>query len=418
MSRLVRKALVLAAVQIASGTEAAPTPELDAVLVSEPEYSVDPEVLEREFVKGTLSPNPLLMGRKLAMLKFSVEVRGNGRQHSGEAVDVARLARLMRGSGFELTSGDSHSFVAPDFSNPESSPEVELVHAGPVTLTKPILYTITVSTAGASGAAEVIVSSNSVDDTPNPAPVILTSGTVLTLGTKGGDVTPTWDGDLTVGQRWRVLVAPAGTVAMPISDDMESITLHYYQDGLLHKITDAQGTFSLNAEAGKFASMEFTFTGKFHKPTDTPLPDVDTVKYEQTIPPKVEFANLTYQSNSDLIVNDFTFEIANSVSPRPSVNHEDGFHSSRVTERKPVGGFTPEAELEGTVAFWADMADSKRRTFYAKIGNKPGNTVAIFAPSVQTNRLGYGDREGILTYDVGLAFSGNKGDDEVAFLFV
>ena len=47
---LTRKALLLAKRETVAGVDAVPTAALDSVLVNDPEFSVDPNVLEREFV--------------------------------------------------------------------------------------------------------------------------------------------------------------------------------------------------------------------------------------------------------------------------------------------------------------------------------------------------------------------------------
>lgn len=418
--RLSKKALALFKKQVSPGVDPIPSPLTDAVMITDPEYSVDPEVLKREFLTATLTPNPILLGRKLAMLKFKVEMKGNGKQHSGLVADACMVARMLEPCAFKLTgydSADPFAMIVPDFDNSALMPATVAAHAGPITLTEPVVYTVEVTTGGASGTANVTITSNSPHDVPAGGQVVLTSGTPINLGTKGGTLELTWTGNALLGSKWRVCVAPQGVVAVPVSDNFDLGTLYYYQDGMLHKIIDAMGTVSLSGEAGKFASFEFTFTGKYSDPVDVAFPAVDDIKYETPLPPVVENSNLTWGSNTTLIVNDYSFDLAGEITPRPSVNHKDGFYGMRFTARTPKGGFNPEAELEASQPFWSDMAAAKRRQFFTKIGATSGNIIGMFLGSAQTDTLGYGDRDGISTYEVGLALSGVKGDDEAIFIF-
>src|SRR6266487_2642706 len=99
--RLMRRTLVLAKVESTPGTDAAPTPAADAILVASPSYETDLQILQRDFVRADLSPIGIQVGRKLAHMKFGVELRGNGLQQDG-ATDP-KIGRLLQGCGFSRT---------------------------------------------------------------------------------------------------------------------------------------------------------------------------------------------------------------------------------------------------------------------------------------------------------------------------
>lgn len=418
-----RKSLVLAKGEGTPGVDAAPTQALDALLVMNPQYSADPKLLQREFVTPFLSPNPALVGRKLAKLKFEVEVRGNGKQNSGVLTDAPMLTRLMNACGYSLAAmATAAAMIFPavaDYDNPASSPLVAWADGAALpTVTVPVLYTIAVTTGGASGTAQVrVTSNNTTEDNPSATPVVLTSGSPLSLGTKGSSVTPAWTGNLTVGQKWRVLVCPKGVMAQPNSASSQTITLYHYTDGLLWKITNAQGTMSMKAPAGDLATLTFEFTGQYNAPVDMALPTSPV--YETTLPSQVELATLTYGSNNGLVVSEFDFDAGIKISPRSDVNSTDGYNGVRITDRETAGSFKPEAELEANASFWSDFAAGKTRTFFAKVGTVPGNIVGLYGPSVQSQGINPGDKDGILEYDIKLSYTrGPVGDDEVYFLFV
>lgn len=112
---LTRKALLLAKIESTPGTDALPVPSLDAIQVIDPDFALDPNVLEREIVSPDLSPHEHVIGRKLTTMTFTVECKSNGSAQSGDlSADEPRLARLLRGCGYELLDASGSVDFAGD----------------------------------------------------------------------------------------------------------------------------------------------------------------------------------------------------------------------------------------------------------------------------------------------------------------
>lgn len=63
---------------------------------------------------------------------------------------------------------------------------------------------------------------------------------------------------------------------LPVSENFERIALHYYLDGVFHKILDARGTVSFDLTAKGIPFMRFRFMGVYLPITDGTNPtDVD-----------------------------------------------------------------------------------------------------------------------------------------------
>lgn len=521
---LTRKALILAKAQTAAGTDPSPTPTEDAVLVSNPEFSIDPNILERDFVNPSISPFEHVVGRKLAQLTFTTELKGNGTENLGQVVtNEPKLARLLLGCGYLLSNasglmsfttdvasdddftittedGADHGFITGDgpvqfFANGGTLPtgvsedtdywiirkdetsfavatsrsnalagtevditgdasgdvqiqtvrQVSRVNKDPANSSSepsdlafyrgliegasgpgngvfegkdsPVLYTIEVTTGGASGVAGITITGNNddEDDLSGASEATVTSGTQFELGSSDVWITMEWTGDLVQGDKYRVLVCPDGIVALPTSDCTNILTFYFYEDGLLYKILDAQGTFTIDATAGNYATVEFTFTGQYVAPSDADLPTNEV--FEDTLPQQVELGLLTFGSNVSLKVEQWTLDQANNVVPRPDINNSDGFSGVRISERNPSGGFDPEAELVATEDFWGDFANARAKVFTARVGTAVGNQIVLYGPKVQTNDISFADRDGIRVFDHGLMFRRQNGDDEVQFYF-
>lgn len=526
---LTRRAVVQAAMETTYG-QAATVGADDGVLVSEPTFTVDPSVLERDFTRDSLSQTPHIIGRKIASMEFSTELRGNGKQNSGDPNDAAIITRLFRACGYELT-GKTDPWVKGVFDIGDHANQVAwAVNATQADNTDVICYFLEVVTPGASGVAEIAITSDTAGEgssgtpavkatgsiefsgQPDPSSTItlngvtitfvssspstneveigldlsetlgnllsllqgstnpdltvatysisggdtleieyntagsagnaytlavhadsnatpsgatlsggadgtngevVTSGSDINIGTHGLILTPTFTGELALGQKWVVWLMPAGLSLDPVSDNFESITLVMYKDGVKHVMPGAFGTFEIEATAGEYARVNWTFTGIWQDPEDAAMP---TPNYERTLPSQVELARLRV-GGFYAIVEQFTFDQANDIQVRPDVSSGEGYIGTRIVSRAPEGGINPEADLVANNDFWGQLARAERMPFQMRVGHQPGNTVWFIAPGVQYTGLTYADRNGILTYDAGLRFPAYSSDDELCIFW-
>lgn len=513
--RLTRKALVLAKIESTYGTDPTPSVLTDAVLVSDPDYSVDPVVLERNFVREDMSPLGTVIGRKLASLSFGMEFRSNGLTNSGSTGDAAILGRLLRSCGYAETGMTGNGTVDPVVAATTNTNDPTWAEAGSNAATGVSRYRITCVLGGASTTAKLRVTGGinvrdtsvlsrhdvvasvyrydgttptitaTVNDTDplavdvtiggvfqagdvvridvngnryerttvsgdtdltgvadgiatlinahalivcnNTAAVVnitytgagagstITSGsTALTLGESAMTLTPTWTGNLTLGDYWEVYVYPTGIKYEPVSSGFESITLYAYFDGLLHKLHGCYGTFSIDATAGNYATINFTFTGSYEDPVNRDVPS--GVVHESSLPAIVELARCTLD-NFQPVVNAFTFDQNNNIVVRPDVSSDEGYIGTRLTARDPQGGIDPESVYENEFSFWDNFDESTYMEFNMKIGQTAGNRIFFVGRNCQFTGLTYGNRDDIRTYDAGIRFARWQGNDETVFCF-
>lgn len=426
---LTRKATFLFGIEAQAGVNPGLDENTHAVEVVAPDYTTDVSLLQRDFVSNDLSPFEDRIGRIIAGFKVETEVRGNGKQQSGNLADAPILARMIQACGYELyamaAGPDCHSPVIADSGNSAADPIVDWAsEATATTNTMPVLYTLEVTTPGASGAAGITVTSNTIsedaaagDEIAAPAEqAAVTSGvTAIALGAKGGEITPTWVGDLAAGQKWQIAVFPVGIKAMPVSKDFKTASMEMNLDGLYHEGNKAIGTFSMDATAGAIAKMTFNFTATFNEPSDEVALDPDYG--DLPLPPQVELANFTWGGNNALTIEKWTFDQANAIEARPSVNHPQGYAGSRITDRANKLGFNPEATLEASHPFWQEFTQAKSKTLLARVGTEVGNQVVFFHGKTQTSEQGYGDRNGTRTYEKSAMPKRINGNDETIIVF-
>jgi hypothetical protein len=280
----------------------------------------------------------------------------------------------------------------------------------------PRVVTLTCTTGGASATAEVTVSAPAVGETAaySQTGVVVEDATAITLP-GGAEITPTVGTSLAEDDEWVFVLTPSGYEYSPVSDNFESVTLYVYYDGLLHKLTGCFGTWSMEAVGGEYAKFTFNFTGNYVAPTDTALPS--SPGYESQKPAQVELATLSLSSTTGLVASRFAVDIANDIQIREDINAADAFSGAKLVGRTPTVSFDPEAVLEATHSFWADLAAGTESAFVAKVGNVKGNVVSFECPKVQETNLQYGNRNTTRTYEVTMAAARNSGNDELKVSF-
>lgn len=415
MPILTRKTAVYVEVESAYGTAATMSDSTSPTLVENADYSVDLQKIDRPIYRADLSPIPDIIGRKIGKMRFTHEVRGGGTVGS-----ECRLGRLLRGCTM-LATAEVSPWWGSFIKTGATGPAVVWEGAGTISgVIEPKTVAIKVTTGGVSETARASIFYD--DGTATQTNVELESGATIALAgsLSAATVEPTWTGSLVAGQTWVVTVWPAGIKYLPSSDQsaFKSLTINMYKDGIMHQLTGAYGTFKVNAKAGDRALVDFEFTGFYANPTDVALPTSPV--YETSMPQQCELGRLhadmfgvASPANNPLVAETFSYDIANKIEPRLSINAANGWTGLLVTERGSTGGVDPEMTLVATEDFWTKLSEAKQMPFGMRVGTSGGNMWAISAPAVQYTGLTYKDRTGATVLDAALQFNRVAGDDEI-----
>ncbi len=270
-------------------------------------------------------------------------------------------------------------------------------------------------TAAAVGAVVTVTFS-----VGNAAPITVTSGTTaVTLGNSGAEITPTWTGNLVVGQSWVVTLYELGYNYLPTSDStlVESMTLYVNKDGLLHKVTSCTGTVTFSGESGQVATAAFEMQGNYIDPVEDPVP-LDAA-LEATVPPQVELSQMSIAGDLDFCAQSFTFTLGNQTNLRECINASDGFDGSQITGREPTAALNPEATYEAYTDMWGQFSRSAQFPIHTRVGSVAGNMVRFYAERANFTGLTYGDRNNAVTTEATFQLNGlaAAGDDELRVAF-
>lgn len=212
------------------------------------------------------------------------------------------------------------------------------------------------------------------------------------------------------------VVAVTSVTYAPVSDtaDQESVTIYYYQDGKLHKLTGAMCTaLSFSADAGGPGRVTMTFAGH-HAESDATMV---TPTLDATVPPVFKDAAFAVDSYS-AIISSLSFGLGLSTAMPPDVSAADGFGQLRITGRNVTGGIDPEATLKATYD-WLDKLQGTTTGALdtGTVGATAGNIWRVQQPAVYYTNVADGDRDGIRTHDISISAIESSGDDEVQIIF-
>jgi len=422
---LIKRAILLAKVEVTEGVDASPTPAADALLVNEPDFAPDLTALERNPVRFDIGMLPHIMGRKVGGMTFQKEMRSNGKTNSGLIADVAQLGVLLKGCAMSETAQAGTGTLGPVIADPtnDAAEPADLVWAATTgsNFTQPVYYDIEVTTGGISGTAEVKITpdAQAIADSEDSAQtaVVVTSATALQLKSGGGGaaITPTWTGSLVLGDKYRIQTYSPSIAYRPISTSHDSLTLYLYFDGTLHKMFGSRGTVTFSADAGGLGLFTFTFTGTYEAMTDVALP-TSTVVHEAQLPSMFELSKLRVD-DFDSVVANVSFDAANNVVIREDSRSSDGYSGVLITSRNPTGGIDPETTLIANYDYWLKLKDATQVRLACRFGVTAGNIIWFLAPKTQYTGLSYQARDELRVYDAGLRFARDQGNDDYEFIF-
>ena len=212
------------------------------------------------------------------------------------------------------------------------------------------------------------------------------------------------------------IVATTSVTYAPVSTAFGSCTIYYNIDGVLHKVTGARGTFTLNGTVGQIPTIDFTFTGIYNAPTDTALPSVTYA--DQATPVIFKNGNTT---GFELLsyagcLQTVSFDVGNTIIYRELVNCAK---QVLLTDRASTGSVTIEAVTIATKDYFtAALSDTTLGNLLFQHGQTAGNIFDFVSTKIDIGDVSYGDQDGIHMLTIPYtAVPSTTGNDEFSFVY-
>lgn len=175
----------------------------------------------------------------------------------------------------------------------------------------------------------------------------------------------------------------------PATDLLKTLTIYWYDDGVLHKLLGCFGTVQLSAKSGEAPKLTFNFTGvdggvtavSNVAPTltswKTPVPitkaNVTDIKFGCTYTAGALSAGTAYNSTG------LTLDWGNAVAFAPMLTSEQVV----LTDRKMVGTLSLDLTAAQEVTMMASVKSNASQSIGFVIGNTTGNKIMLHMPAVQ-----------------------------------
>ncbi|MFI0472239.1 hypothetical protein ACGLWX_05885 [Halomonas sp. HMF6819] len=208
---------------------------------------------------------------------------------------------------------------------------------------------------------------------------------------------------------------PSVTYA-PVSENMDSVTIWWYEDGQVQEITGARGTLEIGADAASMPYWQISLTGLYKRPKLAPTVQGQESTVAGEIPinkQNTEFSMFEFAAR----MSAFSLTLGNEVNYRNLVNHE----SVNSTDRRASSNITIDAPSLGELDVFAKV-ESHEVVTLGEVeliqGRVPGNIITVQGLHVQASTITPSDSQGVMSYGMELRYLPTGSDDnDVAFIF-
>ena len=188
----------------------------------------------------------------------------------------------------------------------------------------------------------------------------------------------------------------------------KSLSMYWYEDGLLYKLLGAVGKASFDASIGTVGGFKFTFMAAYAVPTAVSCPS--GAVYQSSAP--------LVMSNADVINDGAAIKVgAFGFDDSTDVQH----HYTTGNSEFVVAGRTPKMKLTkdsvSTAAEWAALTAGTDVSMSATFGATAGNRLIFTAPVARRESVTPAQRADRNTQEISYGLYESAGDDAFKFLF-
>jgi hypothetical protein len=214
-----------------------------------------------------------------------------------------------------------------------------------------------------------------------------------------------------------ILATPARTEYTPASSGLKALTHYYYDDGVLHKLTDCMGDCTLSAKVGERPLLKFDWigldggvsaasdTGTFtawKKPVAVTKANVVDITLGGTYAAGAITGGTLYSSTG------IEAKFGNQVK----FNAMLGSETVDITDREGTGSIELDLTAAQEVALMAAVKANTTQSLAFAIGTTAGNKILFFAPAAQLLNPKKVDRNGKRLIGFDVRFVPVNGNDE------
>jgi len=194
----------------------------------------------------------------------------------------------------------------------------------------------------------------------------------------------------------------------------QSYSISVLINGTRHSIKGAFGTWTLKAEVGVPALLQFSFQGAYNAVADDGL---EAPTYQATKAPSflgaASFSANFGGATTPYGVENLELVLGNVITLGRSATDASGFYGARITGHKAYGSIDPEAVLVATYDWYGKQRAGTAGTLTTgAVGGTAGNKWAASVGRAILRPISPSDRNGILSYSIPFGVSSLNTDVE------
>lgn len=202
----------------------------------------------------------------------------------------------------------------------------------------------------------------------------------------------------------------------PTSEEGESVTLYYLNDGQQQIVTGCRGTVTWTTTTAGLPALQFTFTGLYQRPTAIAPVTLTPANQADEIPVNYQNTTMLTFHGYEARGQSFSFDIGNTVTYRNLINYE-GVH---ITDRASTGQIAFEAPRVDVFDVF-ELTESHQVVSTGPVvmehGTVTGNIVGFRSPKTQLTGIAEQDSDGFVHYQTDARHLPVDGDDEFEIYF-
>lgn len=193
---------------------------------------------------------------------------------------------------------------------------------------------------------------------------------------------------------------------VPIWDDFETVTLHFWQNENLHKLVGAMGTFSLALNAKAMPVIKFRFIGQYNDPEKAVPLAPDYLAWKKPVPVTESttptFSLMGYPAPADM----FEFDLAGDPKYVNKINAE----YIEIMDMKPAAKTRVDSPDLTVKNFFTQAINNTTGAIQLVHGTVAGNIFQFDATDAQVMSPAYEDSDGITAISMDLSIIKNEVD--------
>ncbi len=382
---LTRNRLVLAKVEVTSGTDPVPDPATDAVLVEEPRGNPNMELEQTDEVSGSLDSTQSIVGGGYMERTQRFFAKGSGAAGTAPEFDpYLQAAALAPTTKAAASVGTAQAGAAGSITLAAGAPATDLTG-------------FVVATTGGTG--------------PGQERVITAYNTATKLATVYPDFTVVPDATTTYS-------VSAGVLYVPASVGLKTITDYLYKknagggNAILEKLVGAAANLSFAMQTRQTGKFTATLRGILAAATGVANPS--GAVFDSTRPRPLRDAD-AYLGGARVCFRNVTLDLGNVIVQGDCPGAEFGYDPARVVSRKIAGRLNPQLVVLSDRAPFADLVAGTTKKLWLNWGETAGNRVSMYLPAIGYTGKEDEDLDGISAD--GLPFEATGVDAGVYLLF-